>query len=359
MHCILFKKLGSSFPLLMPANDSTLRVYGNWIFTPFILPFAPPLSRSEGCLLRNCFLKALKSILRNDELAAEYVLLSCMSHVYGHRHGAAPLGYLSTNIRGIDTSAESDAMVSSIIEIVSSVVPLAESIDVSKRSDLHAEYDENRGTLSISPLQLAEGTVLCVDERRLTDIRNLSQSHKKSLSTLDSVIEKLTLPLIASYYSVDLPLDISTLIFSQAESIFHPQLVCPWEPQEASGLELQSSLSDFQNSLSLIRLWWSYTRLRNVVMSAAAITVAENDFVNLRQVDSRLTLEDFHTWLCVARLIAISYGDSEITPEHWNLMRSMERKRLNRLVPIPETTRLNDPTSIFQRASPNTVAAGL
>ena len=327
----------------------------NWVVTSNSLPLAPALSKYEFARLRGCFLRAVRAILRNDELAAEYILLSCMSRVYGSRHGATPLGYLSTNIKGIGASPESDAMVSSIAELISLVTPMSLMIDASTCSDLHASFDESKGTMTTSPLQLPEGTVLCIDERRLRDTANLARDHRASLAVLGSVVEKLILPLTANYYTVDLPLDLNTLTFSDTESILNPQLVCPWRQSDRNEDELRAAMADFHENVQQIRLWWSYTRLSQVAMSEAAITVAENDFVNLRQVDSRLTLDDFHTWLCVARLMAVSLVDSEITPDHWRAMRALERERLNRQIPAIEATRVNFFPTALQRASPNTV----
>ena len=360
LHSILFARLGSSFPLLLQiktnSHDTIVTPCGNWVVTPSSLPFAPSLSRFEFARLRACFLRALKALLRNDELTAEYVLLACLSRVYGPRQGATPLGYLSTNFTGIGASAVCDAMVSSVTELVALVTPTSSIIDASVRADLHASFDESKGIMSTSPLQLPEGTVLFVDERRLRDTSNLSHDQKASLSTLGSVVEKLILPLTANYYTVDLPLDINTVVFSDSESILNPQLICPWRPNDSIADESQVAMAEFNGSLPLIRLWWSYTRLSQVVMSEAAIAVAENDFVNLRQVDSRLTLDDFHTWLCVSRLIAVSLGDSEITPDHWRAMRALERERLNRLIPAVEASRANFLPTALQRASPNTMA---
>ena len=40
---------------------------------------------------------------------------------------------------------------------------------------------------------------------------------------------------------------------------------------------------------------------------------------------------DFHNWLALVRLIALSYGERSITLEHWDKMREMERRRMSRI----------------------------
>ena len=57
-------------------------------------------------------------------------------------------------------------------------------------------------------------------------------------------------------------------------------------------------------------------------------------FANARQIDTRLTQSDFHRWLTVSRLLAISEGSQNINSIHWGTMRKMEGERLDRYFSI-------------------------
>jgi hypothetical protein len=174
------------------------------------------------------------------------------------------------------------------------------------------------------------------------------------------VVEKLILPFQSQFCSVDFPLDVCALVLSTTETILGAQLKCPWEPlagnADQDGVFL---LSDLASLLPELRLWWATVRQRSVVMSQEAIALAENDFVNLRQVDSRLTAEDFHSWLAVGRLVAVACGELQITAAHWSTMRVLEKRRMNRRFPrAPNAAAFNNIPPIFQ-SSPNTVATGM
>ena len=44
-----------------------------------------------------------------------------------------------------------------------------------------------------------------------------------------------------------------------------------------------------------------------------------------------VTAETFHSWMTLARLMALSHGESVIGVEHWNLVRALEKRRTERL----------------------------
>ena len=75
------------------------------------------------------------------------------------------------------------------------------------------------------------------------------------------------------------------------------------------------------------RAWWAQQRRQDVSMDAAMTKTAEDDFVSARQRDATLTSVDFHAWLTVARLLALSLGQNSITPSVWSHMREMESRR--------------------------------
>jgi hypothetical protein len=161
----------------------------------------------------------------------------------------------------------------------------------------------------------------------------------------------MSLPFKSAYFSVDLPLDLNVLVVSSNVSALSCMITCPWHQDEAH-VEHTMTATDVLTALPSLRMWWASVRHCTATLTDETIAIAENDFVNARQVDSRLTSDDFNIWLSLARLVAVSYGnnfvtdfinimpfdcrftgESEITPAHWAAMRSLERRRINRRTP--------------------------
>jgi hypothetical protein len=83
------------------------------------------------------------------------------------------------------------------------------------------------------------------------------------------------------------------------------------------------------------RMWWATTRhaaqTQQVSMDSHMTKHVEDDFVKSRQNDPSLTSSDFHAWLTVARLLALSYGESNISESNWSRMKELEAQRRKRL----------------------------
>ncbi|XP_076940765.1 mini-chromosome maintenance complex-binding protein-like [Bidens hawaiensis] len=59
--------------------------------------------------------------------------------------------------------------------------------------------------------------------------------------------------------------------------------------------------------------------------------VVEDDLVAARQADRDLGTEDFNRWLTMGRLMAVSFGETSLSNEHWQMVKEMERSRKDRL----------------------------
>jgi len=70
-------------------------------------------------------------------------------------------------------------------------------------------------------------------------------------------------------------------------------------------------------------------------VSEAAQKAVEEDFVRLRAEDQRVTAEDLHHLLVLARLLSLSAGAKELTGEAWTRAREMERERVGRMAHLP------------------------
>lgn len=72
----------------------------------------------------------------------------------------------------------------------------------------------------------------------------------------------------------------------------------------------------------------------NIYSDGYSVTfqMMQQDFVESRQADKEaMTQEDFQSLLVLARILAISYGLSDLTPELWSKAKQMEEHRKLRL----------------------------
>lgn len=57
----------------------------------------------------------------------------------------------------------------------------------------------------------------------------------------------------------------------------------------------------------------------------------QDQFVQLRKDNAGFTVEQFRLCLTLSRLVALSFGENELTQERWNRVLSMEFARTQRL----------------------------
>ena len=200
--------------------------------------------------------------------------------------------------------------------------------------------------MSLSPLQLGNGTVLLIDETNL-GTGQLNEKGTRSVSALQSIATTQHLPMSYPYYELKVPTDLPIIIFtatsngasligSEAFKIVlrdSPSLL----PQDRQGDiegkdEWEGVCSDVWRSRA--RLWWASVREKDVSMKEDLAVSGIESFANARQIDTRLTQSDFHRWLTVSRLLAISEGSQNINSIHWGTMRKMEGERLDRYFSI-------------------------
>lgn len=220
--------------------------------------------------------------------------------------------------------------------------------------------------LSLSPLQLGSGTVLLVDETSVGE-GTLTPTGTRSMCALRSIASHQQLPMSYPYYELKVPTDLPLLLLTCSSSgnslsgasgalkvvLQPPQPVqstsCPMEESKDSGIgamqvadmpstegSLEPHDRDSEKGLEWLgkaRNWWSTVRLIEVSMSESVATEGVDSFAHARQSDCRLTQADFHRWLTVSRLLALSEGASEISSQHWSKMRDLERRRLDRISP--------------------------
>ena len=195
---------------------------------------------------------------------------------------------------------------------------------------------------------------------------NLSPTGTRSMCALRSIVSHQQLPMSYPYYELKVPTDLPLLLLTCSttgnslsgasaalkvvlqSSSLDSSTSCPMEESKDGCVStvgtdmpprerpLEPRTDDSEKGLEwlqTVRAWWSTVRLIEVTMSESVAVEGVDSFAHARQSDLRLTQADFHRWLTVSRLLAVSEGASEITSKHWAKMRDLELRRLDRISP--------------------------
>ena len=283
---------------------------------------------------------ALPAILipRPDaDITAEYLLLALLSRVDSRSDSGLLVGAFALNIVGFHSSSEKDDFdrFQSLVSFLDSIIPKTMKIDLSidrlnKAGTLLPSRDSKTNMMCPSPLMLAAGTLLMVDESEMSE-GTLVDSGLKSFHALRSVIQKQILSIEFDYYSMSMPVDNPIILLSHSSSSVFSGDGCivrvKVNHKEENKMQQTDSINGKNIDLDSFRKYWSCCRLLSTNMDSTTAKVAEEDFVVARQQDQRITADDFHVWLVLSRLYAASYGHPVVTVNTWKQVLDLETRR--------------------------------
>lgn len=322
IHCIAYKKTHSVHQAF--ADESKISVVKN------VLP-----------TLRSTIVSYIAQTFHCDQLVGQYVLLHMLSRIYS-RVGSMNLGKLVLNITRCpsgqpDFSSKVELMFSSILPAIF-LLKLSPTNLSRMRFGPRKDFSTNK--LNSGILQLAQGTHLIVDENAL-DQGEIREQALLNMQLLQAVINQSIVSYDFVYNRVELPTDLNICILSEGRSIFKLGVDCT-VPMVSVDMTQSIQLSDDQ--LQLIRQYLSIVNSLNAgylssgeaySISANVAKAAESDFVEARNggahPDTSITADDFHRWLSLARLVTLSHGDTQLSQEHWNTARQLEKDRSDRV----------------------------
>jgi hypothetical protein len=123
LHCIVFHRLGSGFPLLIqPSDGSCLRLTGkcNGHFSPWLHSEALPSTILEDSRrTREAVIGHISKALGRDPLAAEYILLGLLSRII-LRQEALLLGIITVSLDGLHVC---DRRLAALQAAIADIVP--------------------------------------------------------------------------------------------------------------------------------------------------------------------------------------------------------------------------------------------
>ncbi|KAK9063319.1 hypothetical protein SSX86_017189 [Deinandra increscens subsp. villosa] len=278
--------------------------------------------------IRQSLLRHLSVVLGDDDLAANFLLLHLLSKVH-LRVDSIAVGKLSLNLTGFDKSSIS-VFGNRINDAVKNLLPFSQcipfTVDFLNTASLAPVKDYQTDRLVPGVLQCAEGSHFTIDETELQS-GTLNSNGVENTRLLKDLMEFQKVEYDFKYYKMKMDADVQILILSEGKSNILPaDIVIPFHPSSAS----PSGITDEQ-TLNAWRWYLAIARSLPHSIGADMQKVVEDDMVAARQVDRSLGTEDFNRWLTMGRLMGVSFGETCLSHEHWQMVKEMERLRKERL----------------------------
>ncbi|GFZ15094.1 E2F target protein 1 [Actinidia rufa] len=278
--------------------------------------------------IRETLLGHLTAVLGNDGVAAHLMLLHLLSKVHT-RVDTLAVGKLSLNLTGFNV--ESASVFGNRLNLaIKNLLPFTRSIpltvDYLNAASLAPRKDYQTNRLVSGVIQLAEGSHVTIDETQL-QAGTLKAVGVENTRLLKNLMELQKVEYDFKYYKMEMAADVQLLILSEGKSNILPaDLVLPFSPSSVGSVEVVDA-----DTLKAWRWYLSTLRLLPHSIEPEMQKVVEDDLVAARQSDRSLGSQEFSRWLSMGRLLSVSFGETCLSLEHWQMVKELERLRRERL----------------------------
>ncbi|XP_078668117.1 mini-chromosome maintenance complex-binding protein-like [Branchiostoma floridae x Branchiostoma belcheri] len=295
---------------------------------------------SEVTQIRQQLCSLLTEALLGDSLAAEYLLLHLISSVYGRRDVVA-LGKFSLNISGCPRETSYPQLLYRLLQDLttkSHFLPLTLANMNSLRITPKKDYTANR--LLSGVLQLSERTLLVLDETQL-EPGQLQTTGVMNVQALGTAVQWQKVDYDFDFHKTEFPCNLRMLLLSEGRSLIQTDCQVPLQPPSPPS-QLENTFHRIQASLTgdylaKVRSYLTVTELMEYTLPEGMQKVIEEDFVKMRSDDPKnMTAEDLHSLLVVARLLALSVGQTTLSQEVWDRAKQLETERKTRVKAQPQ-----------------------
>ncbi|XP_064630611.1 mini-chromosome maintenance complex-binding protein-like isoform X2 [Lineus longissimus] len=293
---------------------------------------------SQSKVVRKEVISLLEQALFGDNLAAEYLLCHLISSVYARRDVVA-VGKFSLNIIGCPKPDEPlQEYAPRLYHLIGNFVTkhhfLPMSLDFMKAKLFSPRKDYSANRLVSGILQLASRTHLVIDETRLQQ-GQLDATGVKNVTALGNLISWQKVDYDFNYHTQEFTTNVPVLILSEGKSLLPSD--CRVHLTPCLPLDNMSYLAAVESYLtpSLLTKIRSYIGLLSLIeysMSDGMQKSLEEDFVEARKDNAQnMSVEDFHGLLVLARLLSLSYGQTNLSKDMWEKAKQMDRERKARI----------------------------
>lgn len=286
----------------------------------------PKLDLIKG--IREALLRHLTTVLGNDDVAAHFMLLHLLSKVHARSDDIA-VGKFSLNLtcfKKETVSVFGEQLTLTLKNLLPFTFYIPLTVEYLNTVSLAPKknYDTNR--LETGVLQLAEGSHLIVDETKL-EAGTLNSIGVENARLLKILMELQKVEYDFKYYKMDMATDVQLLVLSEGKSNILPaDAIVPFEPSASNCSEAVTA-----EALEAWRWYLATVRHLSHTIEPEMQKVVENDLVGARQADRSLSSQDLSRLVTMGRLLSLSYGETSLSLEHWQMVKELERLRRERL----------------------------
>lgn len=298
--------------------------------------------------IRGQLIEYISSVLGGDTLTAEFILLQLLSRVTVKNRGLK-IGNFTLNVSGFPahepkaedantplfqlnnsaSKALSDVLDSLLVHTVQ--IPL--TIDgLNKTRFTPKSVNEN---LEAGVLQLVEGTAVLVDETVLNE-GQLVDAGVRNFQALNNLIQNQTLAYEFPYSQYDFDTDLNVITLSTSKSMLPSH--CSISLQTSYPLEqsIDEITPPSQETLDLYRRFIHAAKYLSYDISEKVSEYIQTSFVNERKAatENKTTLptqEELMLRMNLARLAAVSFGETNLTEERYDYVVNMDKQRKSRV----------------------------
>ncbi|XP_062851647.1 mini-chromosome maintenance complex-binding protein isoform X2 [Trichomycterus rosablanca] len=321
LHMLHAQPLHHNNPLLPPAVADVKGDFLNSV-------------QGEMASVRAELLAYLTHVFLGDALAAEYLILHLISTVYARRD-VLPLGKFTLNVSGCPHSSP---YTEQLYHVIQQLVPSSYRLCMSlhnmniQRMVPRKDYTANR--LVSGSLQLARNTSLVLDETQLEQ-GQLDTAGVRNITALGNLITWQKVDYDFNYHQMEFPCNINVLIMSEGRSLLPCDCQIHLRPT-VNPPDLLEHLKAVQHSqlpsqLNKYRVYLTVARSLDYSITEEITKAVEEDFVEMRKDDPQsVSAEDLHRLLVMARLLALSHGQTTLSRDGWIKAKQLEMLRCSR-----------------------------
>uniref|UniRef100_H2YM22 Mini-chromosome maintenance complex-binding protein n=1 Tax=Ciona savignyi TaxID=51511 RepID=H2YM22_CIOSA len=304
-----------------------------------LLPATIPKKISEDFTqsaryLRDDLIEFLKRLTFGDEIVAQSLLFHLLSRVYT-RTGTMAVGKLTLNITGIPPNSSYPKLFADVIaNLVTKTHYLPMTLDNMNKLKFTPKKDYQKNKLEPGFLQLSGGTHLVIDETQLHP-GSLDPMGVKNVQALSSLMTSQKVDYDFQFYATPFYHDVNCVVLSEAKSMLPCDLQVKLTPDTPVATNLEeyfARLPPSDEMLNKLRVYLTLGWMGDYDMEPSVMKQIENDFVASRSSDNeKMSADDLHRLLVVARLQSASLGKSKLELSDWSVVKQFDETRKEKM----------------------------
>ncbi|RDB21489.1 Mini-chromosome maintenance complex-binding protein [Hypsizygus marmoreus] len=321
--------------LATPSLVPTLHVLFFQPVPPTIVPRVYPSPSATPELRDELITWIADEALAGDRDAAEWVLLCAIARVQSR---TPPILPLTLTLSHFPSPGAGQTTIPALTHVLAQIFPLVSTLPISLHTlnDTSFAPESKNEDLHSGWLQLPAGSVCVVTEGGVTE----GGVFERGLANLRAVQEAMnaqTLEYVFPFSRFAFETDIAFVVLSEGRksTFFQINANVPLRPTTPDFEFYKSADSGVRipgrEKLEAFRALVGGAKIGSVSIGETTAEFIQDDFVNERKAAQGLTSDDLIHRMMVARLLALSLQEKEITVEVWEKTKALEGRRKARL----------------------------